>query len=708
MMRLRPRLFRILAPGLWGGAMAVLLQSAGFGKDIGPGDFGAPVLDGVRAEVAAASSPDLRTYAFLGKTEWPAIRLYAPKPLDWSRADALALDVENPDSSPFRLLIRVDDNPGANGDERSLTGTTEVAPHQHVTLLLPLDNRFPGMRARPPAFATSRQGERVIGEVEGSVDLSHVTALHISGFRSDADRMLRIGQPVLRPRVGGQDHNQPIADRFGQSITGSWPEKVASEAELRARLRGARAETGRLAETAFPTIDAYGGIDGRTRLPATGYFRADKAKGRWFLVTPAGHRFFSLGVDDVTSSNRTRIAGRSWMFEGLPASSSPLARYYEPPGERDGAKIFDFGAADLERGLGPDWQPRWRAQVLQRLKAWGFNTLGNWTEAALTNRPAMPYVSFFDFEGDSANVPMAGGRSLPDPFDPRFATVADGVAETMTANTRTDPFLIGYFSGNELPWGKADRPDEGIAAHVLALGPDSPAKQAMVEDLRARYGLVAEFSSAWGVPRLADWADVLARPLAWPSVLTASAKRDIVEFQARFADLYYGTVAQAIKRHDPKHLYLGTRFGSFTPEVVEACAKWCDVLSFNVYGRSPEEAAAAWRRFDRPVLIGEFHFGTTDRGSFWSGMVDVGTETARGPAYEAYLSAALQDSDIVGCHWFRYADEPLTGLPYDGENGHIGLVAVTDVPFGGFVAAVAAANRRTLTMFAAQGRPDSP
>lgn len=46
----------------------------------------------------------------------------------------------------------------------------------------------------------------------------------------------------------------------------------------------------------------------------------------------------------------------------------------------------------------------------------------------------------------------------------------------------------------------------------------------------------------------------------------------------------------------------------------------------------------------------------------------------------------------VGAHWFQYADQPVTGRLLDGENSHIGLVGITDIPFGGFVEAVRAAN----------------
>jgi len=94
------------------------------------------------------------------------------------------------------------------------------------------------------------------------------------------------------------------------------------------------------------------------------------------------------------------------------------------------------------------------------------------------------------------------------------------------------------------------------------------------------------------------------------------------------------------------------------------------------------------------VLIGEFHFGSADRGPFGDGVVSVSSEAERGEAYARFITAAATDPDIVGAHWFQYTDQPVTGRLLDGENSHVGLVGITDIPFGGFVDAVRAANLR--------------
>jgi hypothetical protein len=81
-------------------------------------------------------------------------------------------------------------------------------------------------------------------------------------------------------------------------------------------------------------------------------------------------------------------------------------------------------------------------------------------------------------------------------------------------------------------------------------------------------------------------------------------------------------VAEALRRHDGEHLYLGSRFAWQTTEAVQACARWCDVVSFNIYKRSIADDRDEWARLHalgKPALIGEFHFGSTDRGLFWEG-----------------------------------------------------------------------------------------
>ena len=77
------------------------------------------------------------------------------------------------------------------------------------------------------------------------------------------------------------------------------------------------------------------------------------------------------------------------------------------------------------------------------------------------------------------------------------------------------------------------------------------------------------------------------------------------------------------------------------------------------------------------TIIGEFHFGSLDRGTMNSGLVPCRDMKERMAKYKAYVRHALQDEHLVGVHWFFWSDMPLTGW-MDGENFGNGVTTVTD------------------------------
>jgi hypothetical protein len=83
---------------------------------------------------------------------------------------------------------------------------------------------------------------------------------------------------------------------------------------------------------------------------------------------------------------------------------------------------------------------------------------------------------------------------------------------------------------------------------------------------------------------------------------------------------------------------------------------------------------------DKPVVIGEFHFGALDRGMFHTGLVKTANQQERAEAYKTYVRSALGNPLIVGTHWFQYGDQATTGRG-DGENYQIGFLDVCDAPY---------------------------
>jgi hypothetical protein len=649
--------------------------------------------------------------------DWPELVVRpAEEPADWSGVQALAIPIDNPTGDPVDLVVRVDDDPRADGEHHSLSGRARVRPDEAGVLILPLptNDALPmGMVAGPPPEAPRLDGSvRVIGGARGAVNRRHVTAIHLIVIRRSTGRSLVFGDPgIIRGADRGPEAYRQIVDRFGQYTGASWDGKIGSDDELRRqRLREGQALRGWL--SALPPVDRYGGLLRGPSFGATGFFHTERQAGRWWLVTPEGRGFFSLGTDVVSPDiGATFVEGREFMFAELPGPDDPLAAHYGHADERgslpaerdrhfDHGRSFDFYAANLQRKYGADYLPIWRRMAVERLRAWGFNTIGNWSEPGLLARRELAYVVPIHIYGVSANYARvsSGWGKMPDPFDPAFVAAVDRDVLKEASVYRDDPYLIGYFVDNELAWGLSQTVDPqlryGLAVEALKLGAVSPAKRAFIGQLAEKYRDVENFTAAWGITA-SSWGALLENGLTLSSEALArpAVTDDLHAFTALFAETYFRVVAEAIRRHDPNHLYLGSRFQARTPEAVAACAKYCDVVSFNVYRE--DLSSKEWARFHalgKPALVGEFQFGSTDTGLFWPGLYDVAVEAERGPAYAGYLRSALADPDIVGLHWFQYVDEPLTGRLLDGENGHMGFVSVADVPYAGLVSAAREAN----------------
>ena len=118
-----------------------------------------------------------------------------------------------------------------------------------------------------------------------------------------------------------------------------------------------------------------------------------------------------IGMDVIALAGETYIDGRESMFRDLPAPDGELAAHWSEHDDRGGlwpqpgrafdhGRAFNFYTANLERKFGPDWRGRWREETVQRLKAWGFNTIGNWSEPDLWAMHRLPYTVPLWLEGE--------------------------------------------------------------------------------------------------------------------------------------------------------------------------------------------------------------------------------------------------------------------------------------------------------------------
>lgn len=432
----------------------------------------------------------------------------------------------------------------------------------------------------------------------------------------------------------------PAVDAFGQWIPDNWEGKANALGELRVIWD---AENKNLQSDGFNVSKNGGYLD--TKVKATGFFRVEKIDGKWWLVDPEGHLFFSAGSTGIhTGGSFARVQGREYVYEAFPPDS-----LIQSDPNIDKASFYGW---NLYRRYGENWYEKWKEMTLRRMDSWGLNTIANWSDDNLGQSGQKAYVATLRGWGFSAET-----MGMPDVYDPNYAAEIDAAAKRQCVPLKDDPYLLGYFVGNEPPWPGR----EMDLINVILEGDETPMKSALKKYL--------------------EEGDTPERRISF-----------VYDTYKKFIT----TVNAAIKKYDPNHLNLGLRFGGNPPdEIIKASSDiGFDVFSLNIYGY--ETYKNRLEKIDNftglPIIIGEFHFGTPGRG-LAPGLAQTLNHEERGVAYRYYVENAAAHHSVVGTHWFQWWDQPSTGR-YDGENYNIGFVNVTDVPYTELVEAAKATHQR--------------
>lgn len=231
-------------------------------------------------------------------------------------------------------------------------------------------------------------------------------------------------------------------------------------------------------------------------------------------------------------------------------------------------------------------------------------------------------------------------------------------------------------SDAELQQAKAEEAKD-LARFTLASPASQLAKQEFRKDLQRKYATIARLNAQWKSD-YKSWDDLLARTDVKPG---EGANEDLMAFSIRIMDGYFGNVREVFKEVAPQKLYLGCRFAGGAPDrVIIEAAKYCDVISYNIYKRNLTDLRLPDAATDRPIMIGEFHCGSTDRGMFLAGLIDAGSQENKGVAYADYVRSCLLHPNIIGTHWHQYSDQATTGR-FDGEALQVGFTDVCDTPY---------------------------
>lgn len=425
------------------------------------------------------------------------------------------------------------------------------------------------------------------------VDLTKVSNIDIfkqkggGDFNITVDNIRAMGKYDLPSEDALKNGYFPFVDKFGQYIHGNWPGKIKSAEDIMAQKAS---EILDLKANPGPSDwDQYGGWKTGPTLQSTGNFRVEKYQGKWWLVDPDGRLFWSQGIDCMIFTQNTIVNGRENYFAQIPPNG-------------------DFLMANLMIKYGNVWNASPRdsaaAVIHKRLRSWGINTIGNWSDSYLYGQKKTPYTATL-----SSGIP----KNMPTTLDEATfrATVAARLARANIALTANDPWCIGYFVDNEL---------------------------------------------------------------GWPS----SNANEVIE-------TYYKVVKEELKKLAPNKLFLGSRINNNNAIALASAGRHCDVVSINRYDYTVSGFNLP-EGIDKPVIVGEFHFGALDRGLPHTGLRSVLNQKQRASVYTNYINQALESPLFVGAHWFQYSDQVYTGRS-DGENYQIGFIDICDRPYPEIVAA---------------------
>lgn len=374
-----------------------------------------------------------------------------------------------------------------------------------------------------------------------------------------------------------------------------------------------------------PTLSRFGGYkDMGMRQASTGFFRVEKVNNRWWIIDPEGYLFHHRAVVAFQpgTSQRQRTAFEQKFGSGLV----------------------------------------WASKETDMLRRFGFNGAGAWSEVDEIRRIEAPpvYTVIINPMGDyrREHVRKFGGKytvagwqgyrfDLPMVFDDRFDEYVEKAVQPLS-EYKDDPYLLGYFTDNELPWR-----NDVLDRHLMLLAKDEPGYLAAKAWLDKRKG------------KAADMSDV--------------TEEDRMEFTAYFFEVYMKKVTTALRKVDPNHMYLGCRFNQdknqelTNPYIFKVAGKYMDIISINHYRKwQPEqEQMNNWGEWSgRPFLITEWYVKGEDSGlpnetgAGWN----VQTQNDRGLFYENFCIELLRNPYSVGWHWFRYQDNDPEDLTTDPSN----------------------------------------
>ncbi len=586
----------------------------------------------------------------------------------------LSLELENTSNQEVRFdPVILYDNPKRGKKLR-------IVKNKHVGFLKPQENLvydcvlirdkinssdyaqavdFPVMRGIPNGVILNFDG----------IDAKHIKGLKIVFPAQDFERNIVLKQILKKrsalPELYAKDKDAffPFIDVYGQYKHGNWDGKITADSQFTGEVQKEKAALKK--HTGSPEWNRFGGFSNGPKYKSTGNFRTQKINGKWWLIDPEGSLFWSAGVNGAGKLVvNTLYKKREHFFETDFNNLGSNTSYKQN-------NAYNFGLQNLYKKYGMHAEEKYVSVSVNRMKSWGLNTLGGWSNEEVSSQPEeykLPYTVYINAIAPGIN------EKFPDVFDPKWKADVENKVKAKAAFVKEDPYFFGFFINNEIHWGSP----YSLAATTLSKGNNCAGKKVYVALLEETFKDIDAFN-AKTKGDFTSWKNILDTKVK-KNALKLIAIKDINERHYRnMTEQYFKITRDLIDKYTPGKMYIGCRWhGNHKNKInVSIGAKYLDVLSFNAYENEIEFYPYPQKGIDKPFIISEFNFGALDVGKFFTGLGYASSQRNRGEKYINFVEGALRNPRCVGAHWFMWADSTTAGRG-NGENANCGLVSMTD------------------------------
>lgn len=435
-----------------------------------------------------------------------------------------------------------------------------------------------------------------------------------------------------------------------------------------------------LAETQMKyTLKGFDQVRGKR----TGFFHVQEIDSVWWVIDPNGQATFINGVGVFRP--------QGWSYR-----------------RDDGKEVYPYEELVLEKFGSHEG---WAEDAAKRLNQWGFN-------AAMTYSSGTNFGQPFAF---ASNLSMGNkfrrSKSIPENrighmlnmFSPDWPKHCAALAKKFCVLHRNNPWFLGYFMDNELPWPAPDV----LISDIMLKSAKHSAKKALLEAMEKRFKAITRFNKTWGTDFKSF--DDLAQATVLPSPESDEGRQFILDFYRHAADTYFSVATDAIRKVDPNHMIIGVRDAKKIDIVLEEAGRNLDIYSFNQYPRIdvergvPESLVESWEYYHRttglPVMLTEWSFPAVDAPGLAAtdgGGMRVANQAERAKCYRMFAETVASQTYMVGQWYFCWSDFPrergiLRVKPPHRvlhENSNYGLVNQDDEPWEKMVATATEVNHK--------------